>query len=132
MSAAVTTDFGTAWSCVTDLTMPAVLVSGNQVVAEAIARRWQTPRGGLVDDPSYGYDLTDFLNDDLGPNDLARIGAQAAAEALKDQRVRGAVVVVQLVAGVLIVNATITTANGPFSLVASVSDVSVQLLKVST
>lgn len=80
-------DFGTAWSCVTDLTMPAVLVSGNQVVAEAIARRWQTPRGRLIDDPSYGFDLSDYLNDDLAPADLARIGAQAAAEAAKDQRV---------------------------------------------
>ncbi len=46
------TNFGTGWSCVTGLTMPAVMVSGNRIVAEALVRRWTTPYGGLIDDPN--------------------------------------------------------------------------------
>jgi hypothetical protein len=124
-------DFGTGWSATDSLTMPAILVTGNRVVAEAIVRRWNTPRGGMPDDPAYGYDLTAYLNDDLGPGDLAKIGSQAAAEALKDQRVNSATVTVQLLGGELLVTGSLGTANGPFNLVANVSSVTVTLLKVS-
>lgn len=125
------TDFGTAWSCVTDLTMPSVMVKGNRIVAEAIARRLITPRGGLVDDPDYGFDLSEFVNADLTPGDIARIQAGVQAECLKDQRVSGASSTVVVANGVLIATIVLTTASGPFTLVLSVSDVTAQLLQVA-
>jgi phage baseplate assembly protein W len=131
MSAAPQPNFGQAWSCVTDLTSPAQMVSGFRVVAEAIARRWQTPRGGLIDDPNYGYDLSDYINDDLGPADLARIGQDAAAEAQKDDRVLNATVTLTLIGSVLLAAGVFTTAQGPFRLVLSVSLVTVTLLEVA-
>lgn len=124
-------DFGSAWSCVDDLTMPARYVTGNRVVGEAMARRLSTDRGGLISDPTYGYDLTAEMDDDASPSDLAAIAAQIQAECVKDQRVLAAVATVTLAGGVLIVTIQVTTAAGPFTLTLSVDQVSVQILKVT-
>lgn len=124
--------FGSCWSCVSDLTMPSVMVTGNRVVAEAIARRWSTPRGGLIDDPNYGFDLSDFLGDDLDPSGLGRIASFAGAEAIKDERVLSCSVTLTLsTAGRMTVNGLVRTATGPFRLVLSVDQVSVSLLSVT-
>lgn len=64
-------DYGTDLSCVVDLDAGLAEVTGNTLLAQALARRLITPRGGLLDDPNYGYDLTQFLNADIGPTDLA-------------------------------------------------------------
>ena len=112
--------------------MPSYMASGNQVVAEAILRRWTTGRGQLIDDPNYGYNLIDLISDDLGPTDLAYAQQQAAAEAAKDGRVlRASTTMTLSAAGVLTVSATVVTAAGPFKMVVSVSDVTVALLLVS-
>jgi hypothetical protein len=125
-------DFGSCWSCLDDLTMPSIMASGFRVVGEAVARRWNTPRGGLVDDPDYGFDLTDYVGDDIGPTDIARISHMAGAEAEKDERVLSADVTVSLLSsGVLTVSGVITTAAGPFQLVVAVTGVSVTLLQAS-
>ncbi len=124
-------DFGSCWSCITDLVMPSTMASGFQVVAEAILRRWQTPRGGLIDDPNYGFDLSDYIGDDLDTRGLARIGQAAAAEAQKDERVLNAAVTVSLIGDALTVAGLISTAKGPFRLVVSVDQVNTTLLQVS-
>jgi len=127
-------DLGTCWSTPTgqDLSSPAVMASGNRCVAEAILRRWTTNQGDLIDDPNYGRNLIDLLSRPLSPGQLAYEQQQAAAEAKKDERVKSATVTLSLsIAGVLMIDATLVTANGPFHLVASVSAVSVQLLLVS-
>jgi hypothetical protein len=127
------TNFGTCWSCVSDLSSPAVMVSGNQVVAEAILRRWGTSPGELIDDPDYGFNLSDLISDDLGPADIALAQQQAGAEAEKDERVLSATVTLTLnnATGVLTVNALVVTSLGPFTLVASVSAIGTALLLVS-
>ena len=133
MSAPVTS-LGTCWGTPNgqDLSMPSYMASGNQVVAEAILRRWTTGRGQLIDDPNYGYALIDLISDDLGPTDLAYAQQQAAAEAAKDERVlRASTTMTLSAAGVLTVSATVVTAAGPFKMVVSVSDVTVALLLVS-
>lgn len=128
-------NFGSCWSCVYDLTMPSVMVSGNQCVAEMIARRLQTPRGGLIDDPNYGYDLTGWLDADITTPQLASIQSNVNAECVKDQRVLSAQSTVTLVqSGMLIVTIQLVTAAGPFTLTLSVSNLApnaVQLLAVS-
>ena len=112
--------------------MPAYMATGNACVGEAIARRWSTGRGQLIDDPNYGYNLTDLVSDDLSPADILRAQQQAGAEALKDERVlRCSVTLTLTVAGLLTVVAAVTTALGPFQLVLAVSATTTQILLVS-
>jgi hypothetical protein len=125
-------DFGTCWSCVTDLTMPAVMVTGFRVVAEAIARRWQTPRGGLIDDPNYGFDIADYINDDLDTTTLGRLAQALGAEAEKDERVQSCSCTVGLNGEQMTVSALVVTAKGPFRMVVAVSKVTTTLLRVTT
>lgn len=126
-------DFGTCWGTPggTDLSMPSYMASGFLVVAEAILRRWSTGRGELIDDPNYGYNLTDLVNADLSPSELSSAQQQAAAEAVKDERVRkGNVTMVLGVDGTLAVTGQITTAQGQFKMVVAVSAATTQLLLV--
>ena len=128
------TSFGTCWGTPNGqaLAMPAYMASGNLVVAEAVLRRWTTGRGELIDDPNYGWNVMDLVNDDLGPTDIGYAQQQMAAEAQKDERVRSATVAITLtVAGLLMIVATIVTALGPFRLVVAVTAVDVKLLLVS-
>lgn len=124
-------DFGSCWSCVDDLVMPATIASGNRVVGEAIARRLITRRGGLVSDPNYGFDLGEFVEADLSPRDLALVSSGIVAECKKDDRVVSAVATVTLAIGVLTAQIALTTGGGPFTLVLAVSAVSAPLLQVT-
>jgi hypothetical protein len=125
-------NFGTCWGCLTDLSMPSYMASGNQVVAEAVVRRWSTSQGQLIDDPGYGYNLTDLISDDLSTADIAYAQQQLSAEAQKDERVLSCVATLTLtIAGVLTVAALVTTAAGPFQFVVAVSAVTTSLLLVS-
>ncbi len=112
--------------------MPSYMATGNQVVAEAVLRRWTTGRGELIDDPNYGFNVMDLVSADLSPKDIAYAQQQLAAEAQKDERVRSASVVLTPHAdGTLDLTASIVTAAGPFRLVVAVSATSVTLLLVS-
>jgi phage baseplate assembly protein W len=127
-------DFGTCWGTPSgsDLSTPSYMATGWMCVAEAVMRRWGTTQGRLVDDPNYGYNLSDLISDDLSPSDLAYAQQQAAAQAELDERVLQATVTLTLSDdGVLSVVAYLVTAAGPFKLVASVSAVGTQLLLVS-
>ena len=127
------TDFGTDFSCVADCADDFGLATGRTVVAQAIARRFMTPRGRLIGDANYGFDLTGYVNDDLSSADLSRIASGCEAEAVKDERVISASVTVTLsVAGLLLVTCVLDTAAGPFTLVLSVTAVTVEVLKVVT
>jgi hypothetical protein len=126
-------NLGSCWGTPSgqDLSMPAYAATGFRCVAEAVVRRWSTSRGELVDDPNYGFNLTDQIGDDLSPGDIAYAQQQAAAEAQKDERVRRATVTITLSdAGTLSVTAAIGTAAGPFRLVVSVSALTTSLLLV--
>lgn len=78
-------DYGTDFSCVTDLDAGLSVVSGPLALVQAVARRWLCPAGGLWYDPEYGYGLLRWLNVSNPP--LRKIAAGLAAEALKDERV---------------------------------------------
>lgn len=126
----MTTDFGS------DLHTPGLLdldpyftfVDGAAALGEALGRRLVTPRGSLIDDPAYGYDVRAHLNDD-DPNPGA-IVAEVEAELAKDERVRRARAAVTFDAalGALVVVADVLTAEGPFRLTLAVSAVSADLL----
>lgn len=125
-------DLGVDISCVDDLSPSMAEVTGRTLLAQAIARRYMTPRGRLIDDLNYGFDLTQFVNDDLSLADIARIQAGAQAEAEKDERVESASVTINVSAvGLMVVTVVMVDSNGPFTLVLSVNSVSVQLLKAA-
>ena len=133
--------FGTDLWGISDMNAAGAEVTGTVLVGQAIARRLSTPRGGLIDDPNYGYDLTQWLNADVGPQDLGQIQANTQAECLKDQRITSAVVTVTppasaLIQGVtaiyMMVSIVLTTGAGPFTLTLAVSNVTVVLLQAST
>ena len=120
----VPADFGQCWGMTpdcSDLAMPSYMASGLVAVAQAIARRWSTPRGGLISDPTYGENLSDLIGDDLTPAQVAKEQKLLAAQALLDQRVQTAVVTLVLTNGALKCTGSFTTAAGPFSLVGSAS-----------
>lgn len=142
---------GSDLSCVRDLTAQMAEVSGRRCLAEALARRLITPRGALFYDKNYGYDVTAFLGADVSPQDVHRIEASVTAEFQKDERVTSASVRAQFVAptqvdaarsgivsnplpgtaGVLVLSATITDAQGPFKLVLAATAVTVEILEVA-
>lgn len=123
-------DLGTDVSCVFDATPNMAMVSGRRCLAEAVARRLITPRGRLIGSPNYGFDLTQYLNDDLTPGDLIRIAAGATSEVKNDERVLAATVSIALAFGVMTVKVLLEDASGPFTLVLSISDVTVEILKI--
>ena len=134
MTQSAAINFGTCWGTPggQNLSTPSYMASGFQVVGEAIARRWSTTQGRLLDDPDYGRNVTDLIGDDLSPAELAAEAQQLAAEAQKDERVLGCTVQVDLsVAGALTVSAQVTTAAGPFKMVFAVSQASPASLQVS-
>lgn len=125
-------DFGTCWSATPTLTFPSTQASGFRVVAEAIVRRWSTPRGRLIDDGNYGYDLTDLVQGDFDVHDVPRIAQQAGAEAEKDERVQSCSCTASFDGDTLAVTGNVQTAQGPFRLVVTVKDFAVILTQVST
>ena len=126
-------DFGTAISCVTDVAGDGRTVTGFAVVGEAIARRWSTPRGRLIAYPNYGFDLTQYINADMSPRDIAALRAAAAAEAEKEETVEKCTVSATLdtISGELTLTAKVDTAKGPFLLVVVGSSVTLDVLSIT-
>ena len=57
------------------------------VLAQALVRRLDCPRGGLPDDPSYGIDIRGFLNDGRPVREISSLEDQIKTELRKDDRV---------------------------------------------
>lgn len=125
------TDIGTTFNgSGADMSASGVEVSGRLLLAQALARRLLTPRGRLIDDPDYGYDLVGEFNDDLDASDLARIRASIENELSKDERVVGITATVTLLAGLMTVSIIINDSSGPFNLVLGVTAVSATILTI--
>ena len=131
MTVATTINFGHDLACTTDLDPAMAEVDGTLLLGQALARRIQTPRGGLIDDPNYGYDVRSFLNADVDSATIGQIGAKMDAEFLKDERVAKSVTSLTYTAGVITSTTIITTNSGPFTLVLAISSVTVAILKPS-
>lgn len=123
-------DFGTDMSALPDLSFSLKRGLGN--LAEAIARRLITPRGGLFYDPSYGLDLRQYLGEALTDEVRYEIETLTAAECEKDERVLSATAT--LIDGPpqarsLRVALELETADGPFRLILRVDAVNVEVLR---
>lgn len=103
-------------------------VSGWRCLAQALGRRLVTPRGSLIDDPAYGYDLRSRLADVITTADLAQLGGIVKREFEADERVERADVTVTYTASALRVVSRITTATGTMRLVLAVSSVTTDIL----
>lgn len=109
------------------------LVTGRRSLAQALARRLSTPKGGLFYAPDYGLDLRELVAEAFGPGDAERLGSRIAGELERDERVLAAAVEVAFDARTsrLRIAAQVSTAVGPFRLVLSADALSVQLLEVT-
>jgi phage baseplate assembly protein W len=127
----MTVDFGTDVSCSPDLDPLLEARSGVRVLAEALVRRLQTPRGSLFYAPSYGYDLKAVLLSRIDRAALARIRASIMAELRHDERVDDLEVALSFDAAneALSVRISVATAAGPFALTLAVTSVSLDILE---
>ena len=119
------TDYGTDFSCVTDLDSALSTVSGPMVVVEAVLRRLQTTAGGLWYDRDYGTDVRQFLN---GSRSRFAVSAAVEAEALKDERIEEAAAEVTFTDETLTIVLRLVLADAEFSLTIGVSQLTVDLI----
>jgi hypothetical protein len=133
-------DFGTDISCTDDINPNFAIVEGNIALAQAAQRRLSTPRGRLYRYPNYGYDLRHRISVE---EDLDTTARNIEDELLKDERISDVVASVTFVdddetalstgkpIGTMLIGVTMFASSGPFSLVLSVDDVSVDILELS-
>lgn len=123
--------FGTDISTFPDLDPHLRLISGQRVVAEAVARRWLTPRGSVPYDETYGEDVRAYLNARVDGPRLRALEAALQAQAVADERVASAQVSLTW-SGTpgrlqLRVAARLVTALGPFALTLTIDSLVINL-----
>lgn len=79
--------YGSDLSCTFDLDASMREVSGTLVLAEALLRRLDCPRGLLPDDAHYGIDLRTAANRGITSSELAALAGRIRNELVKDERV---------------------------------------------
>jgi hypothetical protein len=122
--------FGIDVDAVLDVPLRWNLASGTRNLGNNLARRLGTVLGSMPDDPNYGFDLRDMLNGGFTPTQLGQLRASVVAECLKDPRVQDCQAAFSWNSpqAAFTATLTITTADGVFTFVLGVSDVSVALL----
>ena len=122
-------DYGRDISCTDDIAADFHVSSGRRLLCEAIARRLITRKGALRRHKLYGYDVRDEINNDLGPGDLERISSGVREQCMRDTRVLQATCACTLEPdGTLTLSIILVDGIGPFPLVLSASDVTVQIV----
>lgn len=107
------------------------LISGPRVPLEHVARRLMTMSGTLPGGQDGGFDLTTMAGKRMSAVTIKRAEARIAAEAARDQRVRSAEARIEQVSQDRFrVRVSVRLVDGPFSLVLSVSSVTVELLEI--
>lgn len=109
------------------------LVEGRQALIEAIVGRLETPRGGLLDDPSYGLGVTAWVGKRADAAQLFAWGQALASEARKDDRVRQAKASLSTTPrGQLRFVLAISPLDGPdFELTGLIGDLALEILTVT-
>lgn len=88
--------YGSDVSCAFDVDAGVAELDGFDplVLAQAIVRRLDTPRGSLPDDAGYGISLRDMLNVGVTAQEVAGLAGRIRNEVSKDERVDSVVVTV--------------------------------------
>jgi len=134
MAASIGNPLGCDVACTTGFPLRMRLCWGEENLANALIRRLSTDAGSLAsigDDPDYGFNLAGQLNasyDRSRPGALSAIGARVRTEIEKDPRVQSARARIVASDESLTVYIDCMTANGPFSLVLGVQDLTITRL----
>jgi phage baseplate assembly protein W len=109
------------------------LNNDQKILTQAIIMRLSTRRGLLWTDPEYGLPITNYVNEGLTQDSLARIPSEVQAELEKDERVAtvavGASVSTTSQGSKLVLDLKVTPNEGPeFQLVLAVSALTLELL----
>lgn len=117
-------------SCYPDLDAGFSLVSGYTALGQALARRLETPRGGLFYDPDYGTDVREMVNDVTTSASAQQRQQQIEAEALKEERVgtAAATVTYSPATSTATIKLAVDTAAGPYTFILAVTSVSIAVL----
>lgn len=99
------------------------------MLADAFLRRLYTRRGLIWSDPSYGFYVLDYLNDELTPTMLAELVAGIEAQAELDERISGVDVRATFNPRTEKLNLRIgiASAAGPFTLVLGITSVTLDI-----
>lgn len=124
--------YGADISCASDIAADMAEVSGRLVLAQALIRRLDCPRGALPDDAAYGIDLRSYCNRGVTADEVRALAGQVRNELEKDDRVDRASVVVRpsATAQTLAIEIAITAVDPDveaFTLTLSVSSAAVLL-----
>ena len=128
--------YGSDMSCDGDLDPNGAEVDGLTNLAQDLANRLRTPRGGLVDDPTYGLDLSSYIDDQMSARRVAIAANAIDAELVKDERVIRSDTTATFAVdanglGKLTAFVVVTPSQGPsFKLTISVDNVTIDLLAV--
>lgn len=130
--------YGRDLSCVTDLVLTTtgelaeVEPATRAAIGEALARRLITPRGALIDDADYGFDVRGYCNRGIDADGLRELSARIRSEVTKDDRVDDVTVAVSYNAptstlAIRLQIAAVDPALGTFALTFTVSNESALL-----
>lgn len=125
-------DYGRDLTCTYDLDPMMLEIDTQRLISERVLRRLTTARGGCIDAPNDGYDLRGELSREVTQSTLVQIKAKIRSEVLKEEEVTDCkVTAISYNNGTRTLSASllITSGDGPFPLVLSVSDVTVSLLE---
>src|SRR5690349_17455127 len=108
------------------------LVSGSEMMGQVCLRRLYCRQGSLLSNPNDNtLDARDFVGDGVSQKDLPKIGGLCQGALLGDPRIATANVLASFTPSTktLTLNITGTGSQGPFSLVLSVTAVTVEILR---
>lgn len=130
--------YGIDLDCVTDITadLREVDPESPRAIVQACIRRLTCPRGGLPDDPDYGFDVRAFANHGVTQAEIRDLAGRVRMELRKDDRVVDAVVSVTTAIGQpLYLEVMISPADpdfGTFTFTANVDDTGVLIETLTT
>lgn len=123
---------GIDWSCIQDLDPYGRTATGLATVREACVRRLSSRLGSLLGDPLYGTDLVELLSQGGEAKTMAvSVTSRIRAQLARDERVLFVAVTrseYSLATKRLDVALTVTTADGPFSLVFALTSEGIQII----
>jgi len=114
-----TVDYGSDFSCATDIDFDLSTVNGRTGLAQSAARRLGTPNRGLFYDGDYGFSLLNLVNSPVLPQ-IISTGIQD--ELPKDERINDCIATAELVGDTLSIVARMDDDEGPFELTFKIQD----------
>ena len=125
--------FGVAIDGIFDVNKTFVYVTGLKNLGNRIARRITTPTGSCFYDLEYGTDIRELLNAGVTDAQVKTKIGEIEKQLQLDEMIDSATVTMRrdLVNGILNVTIVVQTADGPFSFVLAITQLTVDILNAS-